>query len=272
MEMPFCPNCKAEYREGFTKCSDCDTELVKKLPSVVNSNLDNYKKNGKRTLNLNYAVLGMIIGVFLLIVIKLTTHEKNSVKIIYNSGVTQFTETKNIESYKNAMNHQPVNSDTIPNDNANIPDSQSQTGAIENSQTNVEHPEIYSIKTKWVTTSRGLTDAEGLIWVPQVSLNLKNENTNDIEIYIKAIFLDEKNIINGNDIIKHESITGTYSKGPIFFNGTVGYVSDEIFFVMAKDESKKWKVDLFVSKDYSGPYEKINSLTVNLPDFYEQIK
>src|SRR5215813_4644424 len=28
----FCPQCKAEYRAGFTKCSDCDVELVEQLP------------------------------------------------------------------------------------------------------------------------------------------------------------------------------------------------------------------------------------------------
>jgi hypothetical protein len=27
----FCPNCKAEYREGFTRCSDCGTQLVARL-------------------------------------------------------------------------------------------------------------------------------------------------------------------------------------------------------------------------------------------------
>jgi hypothetical protein len=27
----FCPNCKAEYREGFTKCSDCGVALVRTL-------------------------------------------------------------------------------------------------------------------------------------------------------------------------------------------------------------------------------------------------
>jgi len=29
----FCPNCKAEYRPGFTECSDCDVSLVYELPS-----------------------------------------------------------------------------------------------------------------------------------------------------------------------------------------------------------------------------------------------
>src|SRR5580658_6601307 len=28
----FCPNCKAEYRQGFTRCADCDVALVDELP------------------------------------------------------------------------------------------------------------------------------------------------------------------------------------------------------------------------------------------------
>ena len=28
----FCPKCKAEYREGFTECSDCKVPLVWELP------------------------------------------------------------------------------------------------------------------------------------------------------------------------------------------------------------------------------------------------
>jgi hypothetical protein len=29
----YCPTCKAEYRPGFTECSDCDVPLVYELPS-----------------------------------------------------------------------------------------------------------------------------------------------------------------------------------------------------------------------------------------------
>lgn len=28
----FCPECRAEYRPGFTRCSDCDVELVPAIP------------------------------------------------------------------------------------------------------------------------------------------------------------------------------------------------------------------------------------------------
>ncbi len=28
----FCPRCRTEYRQGFTRCSDCDIDLVSTLP------------------------------------------------------------------------------------------------------------------------------------------------------------------------------------------------------------------------------------------------
>lgn len=30
----FCPQCKAEYRAGFTRCADCDVDLVHELPAA----------------------------------------------------------------------------------------------------------------------------------------------------------------------------------------------------------------------------------------------
>lgn len=34
----FCPECKSEYRAGFTHCSDCDVDLVERFPEENNSN------------------------------------------------------------------------------------------------------------------------------------------------------------------------------------------------------------------------------------------
>jgi hypothetical protein len=31
----FCPECKAEYRSGFTRCSDCEVDLVEHLPELL---------------------------------------------------------------------------------------------------------------------------------------------------------------------------------------------------------------------------------------------
>lgn len=30
--MPFCPQCRSEFRPGFDRCSDCDVALVETLP------------------------------------------------------------------------------------------------------------------------------------------------------------------------------------------------------------------------------------------------
>lgn len=31
----YCPVCKAEYRQGFRRCSDCDVDLVPSLPQEI---------------------------------------------------------------------------------------------------------------------------------------------------------------------------------------------------------------------------------------------
>jgi hypothetical protein len=32
--MPYCPRCRAEYRDGFTRCADCNVDLSAKLPAA----------------------------------------------------------------------------------------------------------------------------------------------------------------------------------------------------------------------------------------------
>ncbi len=37
---PFCPRCRSEYREGFKRCSDCESDLVETLPSETDNRED----------------------------------------------------------------------------------------------------------------------------------------------------------------------------------------------------------------------------------------
>ncbi len=46
--MPVCPNCHAEYRDGYTVCGDCGTALVPDAPAASLDNPEN-KKNHKQS-------------------------------------------------------------------------------------------------------------------------------------------------------------------------------------------------------------------------------
>jgi hypothetical protein len=130
--------------------------------------------------------------------------------------------------------------------------------------------EITSFQTSWETVSRGFTPWEGMLWVPEIRMTVKNTGTRDIDvIYFRAVFLDAEGVIRGDDKIESvSSIPAGYAKGPIFLKGTVGYTTDVAFIPMMKDDSKKWRYDLFEGNRYSGPWTKIKSGFVELPEAY----
>jgi hypothetical protein len=41
--MPWCPKCKIEYREGFSKCADCEVDLVEELPPEPESQEESFQ-------------------------------------------------------------------------------------------------------------------------------------------------------------------------------------------------------------------------------------
>lgn len=134
--------------------------------------------------------------------------------------------------------------------------------------------EITSFTSSWTKVSRGLTALEGLLWVPEIRMTIKNTGSKDIEaIYFRVMFLDAEGVIQGDDIIESVmSIPAGYAKGPVFIHGTLGYTSDLAFLPMMKDDSQKWRFDLFQGQSYSGPWEKIKSGVIDLPKAYERMK
>ena len=134
--------------------------------------------------------------------------------------------------------------------------------------------EITSFQTSWKTVSRGYTALEGLLWVPEIRMTVKNTGTRDIDvIYFRAIFLDAEGVIKGDDIIESvSSIPVGYAKGPIFLHGTVGYTSDFAFLPMMIDSSQKWRFELFEGNSYSGPWKKIKTGKVELPEEYQRMR
>lgn len=42
----FCPECRYEYRRGFTECPDCNVQLVHELPEPERPDDVEYGKNG----------------------------------------------------------------------------------------------------------------------------------------------------------------------------------------------------------------------------------
>lgn len=64
--MPWCPNCNAEYQEGYTKCSDCDVDLVDSLETPASLvpffHAEDKKLAEKLVSYLNYSKLPSEVG------------------------------------------------------------------------------------------------------------------------------------------------------------------------------------------------------------------
>jgi len=124
--------------------------------------------------------------------------------------------------------------------------------------------EFTELKAYWAKTSRGLTALEGVLWVPEVKMTIRNTGDRDLEeLYFKALFLDHEGTITDEDVEVVESIPAGYTRGPVFLRGSVGYTSSNALALLAADK-KSWRVDLFEGKSYSGPWKKIRSLRVKI--------
>ena len=60
--MPFCPECHAEYRQGFDRCASCDVGLVEQLPEDMDLSDENVKRalEGKELIPITKGTLDVV--------------------------------------------------------------------------------------------------------------------------------------------------------------------------------------------------------------------
>lgn len=62
MVMPYCPNCKTEYRKGYDICADCGKSLVEELPADVEEEYIECMVPVKLISVANYVEAGIVVG------------------------------------------------------------------------------------------------------------------------------------------------------------------------------------------------------------------
>jgi hypothetical protein len=117
---------------------------------------------------------------------------------------------------------------------------------------------LLDFSTTWTAQSRGYTALDGQLWVPEIKMVVKNMGVLEInEVYLRAVFLDEKGVITSESSESIKSIPPGYAKGPIFILGTVGYMSKPSLRWNAP--ATKWRYELYQGHSSSGPWKQIQS-------------
>ena len=90
--MPWCPNCKEEYREGFDKCTDCGAELVDEMP------IDMPSKNAKKKIRQRNMIDDMKFSISMNPCILISSSDQTQVKLIESmlvaSNIPFFTKDR----------------------------------------------------------------------------------------------------------------------------------------------------------------------------------
>lgn len=132
--------------------------------------------------------------------------------------------------------------------------------------------ELSDFQTNWTLESRGSSPLDGMLWLPQIKFTVRNTGAVDInQLWLKAMFLDSDGVIKGDESITSVgAVPSGLAKGPNFLRGTLGYTSDMAFLPMIDDAKNKWRFVLYAGDSYSGPWVKIHTGSVDLPEQYKQ--
>jgi hypothetical protein len=123
---------------------------------------------------------------------------------------------------------------------------------------------LLDFSTAWTAQSKGYTALDGQLWVPEIKVVVKNMGVLEIsEVYLRAVFLDEKGVITSESSESIKSIPPGYAKGPVFILGTVGYTSKPSLRWNAP--ATKWRYELYQGHSSSGPWKQIQTGLVMSP-------
>lgn len=114
-------------------------------------------------------------------------------------------------------------------------------------------------KSEWRPVRRGFTGLEGTLWVPRLSLTVRNDGSTEIpNVRLRAVFLNEKATIVGEVETIITALPSKRAKGPIFLQCDTGYTNDLPLASMEDNSKMRWHYELY-SGAIGGEWTKIKT-------------
>ncbi|HEX3029283.1 MAG TPA: hypothetical protein VHT34_08275 [Clostridia bacterium] len=114
--MPWCPNCRVEYREGFKVCNDCEVELVDELepePEKDESETDESVLNDKLVLltsvptGMEFEMIKSLLRPYEIAVTKINRRLSSSIIGETNAGIEIYVLSSQLEQAKDILENCP---------------------------------------------------------------------------------------------------------------------------------------------------------------------
>ncbi len=112
--MPWCPNCRVEYREGFKVCNDCEAELVDELePEKDESEIDEAVLNDKLVLltsvqtGMEFEMIKSLLRPYDIAVTKISRRLSSSIIGEANAGIELYVLSSQLEQARDIIENCP---------------------------------------------------------------------------------------------------------------------------------------------------------------------